>query len=140
YCTAMIYASLKSIDAWHTALTPACYLLFSAAGGVLLALLAAVAAGAPAFLPGVAALVLLASAWGAKVVWWRRLRSLAPTSTPESAAGLGAIGRVRLLESPHTNDNYLSREMGFRVARKHARKLSLFALICGGMSPALLLL
>ncbi|MGO4836055.1 dimethyl sulfoxide reductase anchor subunit family protein, partial [Rhizobiaceae sp. 2RAB30] len=33
YCTAMIYASLKSVDAWHTPLTPACYLLFAAAGG-----------------------------------------------------------------------------------------------------------
>ena len=33
YCTAMIYASLKSVQAWHTPLTPVCYLLFAAAGG-----------------------------------------------------------------------------------------------------------
>ena len=33
YCTAMIYASLKSVQAWHTPLTAACYLLFSASGG-----------------------------------------------------------------------------------------------------------
>ena len=25
--------------------------------------------------------------------------------------------------SPHDNDNYLLREMGFRIARKHADKL-----------------
>ena len=32
YCTAMIYASLKSVQAWHTPLTPLCYLLFAAVG------------------------------------------------------------------------------------------------------------
>ena len=32
YCTAMIYASLKSVDAWHTPLTPVCYLLFAGVG------------------------------------------------------------------------------------------------------------
>ncbi|MCK9551682.1 DmsC/YnfH family molybdoenzyme membrane anchor subunit, partial [Aquamicrobium sp.] len=31
-CTAMIYASLRSVQAWNTRLTPACFLLFSAAG------------------------------------------------------------------------------------------------------------
>ena len=35
YCTAMIYASLKSVQAWHTPLTAACYLLFSASGGLV---------------------------------------------------------------------------------------------------------
>ena len=33
WATAMIYASLKAIDAWYTPLTPASYLLFSAATG-----------------------------------------------------------------------------------------------------------
>ena len=35
YCTAMIYASLKSVQAWHTPVTVACYLLFSVSGGLL---------------------------------------------------------------------------------------------------------
>ena len=87
---------------------------------------------------GLASLVLLASTWGAKAAWWRRLRTLAPTSTPESATGLGPIGRVRLFERPQTNENYLTREMGYRVARKHARKVSRFAVFFGGVLPALL--
>jgi DMSO reductase anchor subunit len=64
---------------------------------------------------------------------------MAPTSTPESATGLGAIGRVRLFERPHVNDNYLTHEMGYRIARKHARKLSRLAVIYGSVVPLILL-
>lgn len=137
YCTAMIYASLKSVDAWHTPLTPTCYLLFSAAGGTLIALVAALAAGGPAVPLAAASLVLMTLAWASKMAWWRRLRGLVPISTAESATGLGRIGRVRLLERPHTNDNYLTREMGYRVARKHALKLSRLAVALGGAAPGL---
>jgi DMSO reductase anchor subunit len=136
----MIYGSLKSIDAWHTPLTPICYLLFAAAGGTLLAAFFAAVAGRPSAVVSVAAIVFVAAAWGAKFAWWQRLRSLRPTSTPESATGLGAIGRVRLFERPHVNDNYLTREMGFVVARKHAAKLSRLALINGGGVPLVLTL
>ena len=139
YCTAMIYASLKSIEAWNTWLTPLCYLLFAAAGGALLGGMARIAAQAPVADISLAAIAVIAAAWTAKVVWWRRLRSLEPISTPESATGLGPIGRVRLFERPHTNDNYLTREMGYRVARKHAAKLSRLAVACGGLAPAAIL-
>ncbi len=37
-------------------------------------------------------------------------------------------------------DNYLTREMGFRVARKHATKLWRLALLGGAIAPAALLL
>lgn len=140
-CTAMIYTSLKSVQAWHTPLTVAGYLAFAAAGGMLLATVAAYSAGseaAPAL--AVAAVVLLAAAWAVKGAWWRRQRRMTPLSTPESATGLGAIGRVRLHEPPHGNENYLTREMGFRVARKHAEKLERLALVSGGVLPALLLI
>jgi DMSO reductase anchor subunit len=86
-----------------------------------------------------AALVLVVAAWGVKIAWWRRLDRLTPSSTPESATGLGSIGRVHLFERPHVNENYLTREMGFHVARKHAAKLRRLALTIGGMAPVLLL-
>ncbi|MDG5605063.1 hypothetical protein NNE57_29720, partial [Escherichia coli] len=60
--------------------------------------------------------------------------------TPESATGLGSIGKVRLLERPHALDNYLTREMGFRVARKHADKLWVIAFVSGILLPVLALL
>ena len=139
YCTAMIYASLRSVDAWHTRLTPACYLLFALAGGMLLAAFFAMAGngGAAAGLAAAAAALLIA-AWAIKIRWRQRLKSLPPLSTPESATGLGDIGRVRLLERPHITENYLTREMGFRVARRHAEKLFRLALVFGGIVPFIL--
>lgn len=140
YCTAMIYASLRSIQAWNTRLTPLCYLLFSAAGGFTLATLFAVSGGGGSrLLAGMAALFLMA-AWVAKLAWRNRMNTMRPLSTPESATGLGAIGKVRLFERPHTNDNYLNREMGFSVARKHAAKLVAISLVLGGVVPISLML
>lgn len=140
FCTAMIYTSLRSVQAWHTPLTVAGYLSFAAAGGLTLATVAAYAAGSDiAPMLALAAVVALAAAWAFKGAWWRRQRRMSPVSTPESATGLGSIGRVRLHERPHATENYLTREMGFRVARKHADKLERLALACGGVVPVLLL-
>lgn len=140
FCTAMIYASLKSVQAWHTRLTPACYVLFAAAGGLVAsAFFAACSAALSPLLP-LAALVVLAVAWWVKAQWRARTRELSPLSTPESATGLGYLGRVRLFEKPHMTENYLTREMGFRVGRKHAAKLWKIALAAGAVVPAVLML
>ena len=37
YATSMIYASLKTVARWYHPLTPICYLMFAAAGGLLAA-------------------------------------------------------------------------------------------------------
>jgi DMSO reductase anchor subunit len=140
YCTAMIYASLKSVQAWNTRLTPACYLLLSAAGGAVLAAFFALCGGGSAPWLALAAIVLVALAWVAKLRWRERLLAMRPLSTPESATGLGPIGSVALLERPHVTENYLTREMGFRVARKHAAKLARLAFGLGGVVPVLLLI
>lgn len=140
YCTSMIYASLKSVDAWHTPLTSLCYLLFSLAGGSLAAGFFALCAGAAARGLLFAALVALAAAWTARNAWRQRMSALVPLSSPESATGLGSIGSVRLFERPHMTENYLTREMGFRVGRKHAAKLWKIALVAGGILPGLILL
>jgi len=139
YCTSMIYASLKSIDAWHTWLTSACYLLFALSGGLLtVTLLAAVSADPDMPWLALATVVATIAAWVAKLAWRSRLKTMMPTSTPESATGLGYIGTVRLLEAPHMTENYLTREMGFKVARKHADKLFAIAVVTGGVAPAVL--
>jgi DMSO reductase anchor subunit len=138
YCTSMIYASLKSVQAWHTPLTPLCYLLFAAAGGFGLAAFFAAAGGGPMGLPAALAIVFLILAWAAKLLWRNRMNTVRPISTPETATGLGFIGKVRLFERPHVNDNDLTREMGFLVARKHAAKLAAISFAFGGVVPALL--
>jgi DMSO reductase anchor subunit len=135
YCTSMIYASLRSVQAWHTPLTPACYLLFAGAGGSLLGLFFAVSGGGSVLVLSLMSAVFLIVAWVVKSLWRRNMLSLAPLSTPESATGLGFIGSVKLFERPHFNDNYLTSEMGFRVARKHAAKLARLSVLLGGVVP-----
>ena len=50
------------------------------------------------------------------------------------------MGRVRLLEPPHTGSNYIMKEMFFAVARERSRALRIIAVVLGGILPALLTL
>ena len=140
YATSMIYASLRTVARWHHPLTPVCYLMFAAAGGLLvtLALLAILRLPITAALAQ-AAIVLMLSAWGVKLAWWRVAGMAPQAGSIESATGLGALGAVRPLMPPHTEENYLQHEMGFVVARKHADKLRMIALLLGGGMPVVIL-
>ncbi len=63
-----------------------------------------------------------------------------PAQSAESATGLGRFGKVRPLEPPHTQPNFVMREMGYRVARKHALKLRRFATVLGFAVPIVAML
>lgn len=140
YATSMIYASLKTVARWHHPLTPVTYLMFAAAGGLvaIIWLLAILGTPADAALAQ-ATMVLLASAWGVKIVWWRIAGAAGSGSSMASATGLGSFGDVRSLMPPHTSENYLQHEMGFKIARRHASKLRFFSLLLGAMVPLLLI-
>ena len=137
-CTAMIYASLKPIPAWrHWAVLPA-YLGFA----VLCGGLAAAAVYAVSEWPGKAAqygLPVLALALGAlKWRYWRDIdRDPAPADRA-SALGLPAGREARVFERPHTEANFITREMGFVLARKHGRRLRVIALLLFALLPAVL--
>lgn len=135
YCTAMIYASLKTIPAWSNPWTPICYLALSlSSGGVLLCAISYFY-GFMSRTSVMVTVVLLLVAMGAKLLYWRQLGAAAPRSTAESATGLGDLGKVNLFEAPHDGDNYLLREMGFRIARKHAGRLRRVAILWGFVFP-----
>ncbi|BBK31912.1 DMSO reductase anchor subunit [Stella humosa] len=140
YCTAMIYASLKPIQRWNNGWVAPNYLAMGAMTGALwlhlLCRLFAFPASAVAWI----AVLATVAAMALKLGYWRFIDGSQSASTPESATGLGRIGKVRLLEAPHTSENYLLEEMGFRIARKHARKLRLIALLAGFVAPLLLAL
>lgn len=140
YCTAMIYGSLKTVQLWSQPLTPVTYLLFSLASGATVGTLLAVTGATQPWLLAILAIVFTIAAWLVKRRWRTDGKAVAPLSTPETATGLGSIGRVRLFERPHINENYLTREMGFKVARKHADKLFGIAILLGGLVPVALLL
>jgi DMSO reductase anchor subunit len=140
--TAMIYVSLKPIQRWsHPLVLPNYLLLGLATGATWLALLGALLLPAQDLaLPALHWMAMLGLALAAlgKALYWHAIDGSAARSTPESATGLGPIGRVRLLSAPHTESNYLLKEMGYRIARKHAVKLRLIALGLGFTGPMLL--
>lgn len=143
YSTAMIYAQMKTVPRWHSVLTPVMFLSFAFSSGLLaLTFVASIAAPvSSAFLVVSIALVMLS--WGVTLAMWQRNAKMdlaASGSSPETATGLGFLGNVRLLESPHSSPNYLMKEMVYRVARKHAQKLKRLALLIGGAVPLVLLL
>jgi DMSO reductase anchor subunit len=74
-----------------------------------------------------------------KLIYWRHIHTVKPVSTAESATGLGQFGKVSMAASPHSEDNYLLKEMGFKIARKHARKIRIIASIFAFITPLLLI-
>ncbi|MEM8789141.1 MAG: DmsC/YnfH family molybdoenzyme membrane anchor subunit [Pseudomonadota bacterium] len=129
-CTAMIYTQLRTVPRWHDPLTPLVFLAYALAGGALLN-------GAMDALPW-----LLAALAGLQAAAWARGDGAFARagSTAETATGLGAMGRVRLLEPPHTGRNYLLTEMVYKVGRKHARKLRIIAFTLAIALPLILTL
>jgi len=140
FCTAMIYQSLRPIRQWNNRWTVANYVLLAAyTGGMVLTLLTLVL-GLFHSLFGEATLALLSAAAAAKLAYWRSIDAEPPRSTLRSATGLTAFTTVRLFEAPHTEDNFIMREMGFVIARKHARKLRAIAAIALFAIPGIFLL
>lgn len=136
-CTGMIYASLKAIPRWTDATVVPIYLAFAlSSGGALIITVLAILGPLTSQWAWLVALA-TALAWALKLLYWHRIDNAAPVATAESATGLGHLGTVRQLEAPHSGENYIMREMGFQIARKHAARLRMIALLFGGAIPIL---
>jgi sulfite dehydrogenase (quinone) subunit SoeC len=134
-CTAQIYRSLAPIQRWHNAWVLPNYLALAAMTGALwLAALTALFGPERPLAPAIA-LAAIAVAAPLKLGYWRFIDRTGSASTAASATGLGRFGEVRLFEAPHSSDNYLLKEMGFHIARKHAAKLRRIALAAGFAAP-----
>ena len=136
--TGMIYVSLKPIAQWHSRYTLPAYLIFAAMTGSILgnALLQVFKLGSTAML--VWALLATLAGWGWKLATWGYNDRLEIPTTANTATGL-AGGMVRSIEWPHTEENYLLKEMGFRIARKHSAKLRRITQALAFAVPAILL-
>lgn len=137
-CTGMIYASLPTIRAWHQPFVVPVYIALALATGALLLsflllLLGVTAAWAPWL-----AIVTIAAAWVLKTMSWSRADSAQRTYTVEMATGLGRFGKVRPLDPPHTQPNYVMREMGYQIGRKHAERLRRISVLATFIVPGLL--
>jgi DMSO reductase anchor subunit len=134
-CTAMIYASLKPIAAWWGGRTVAVYAALAGSTGILwFAAIVLLAGAEPPFLAP-PLVVLSALAWLAVRFHWRQVDAPGRAVDP---LGLGDTAQIRPLDPPHTEENYLQREMGFRIARKHAAKLRLVFEVVGCGAPIVL--
>ncbi len=140
YSTSMIYASLSTVHAWCHYWVPLSYLSLALMTGLILVNTLLLIHGYSVPSISTACLVSIAMACAIKLAYWRFIKQTRSNSTAESATGLGLPDKVRLLQSPHSQKNYLLKEMGFRVARKHAEKLRRLSLLSGFVLPFILTL
>jgi len=130
-CTAMIYASLPPIPAWRDSLVVPVYLLFALLTGLALLfwLLAALLPLAAAETTNLATLALMGALVAAcKAVYWYRIDRQALPATRGAAIGLP--GReATVFERPHTQASFVTREMAFVLARRHAMALRATAIV-----------
>ena len=135
FATGMIYASLKTIRQWYQPLTTPIYVALGLASGAVLLNLLLRLLGEDEPWPAQLAALCLVIAGMMKWSYWRRIDDEARQYTIEAATGLGHLGKVRQLEPPHTQPNFIMREMGYTIARKHAEKLRRLVLLLGFVAP-----
>ena len=133
--TAMIYASLKPVRQWHNHWVPMAYLSLALMSGALWFQFLASAFGLRLPVIDVLAPAAILVGFAVKRSYWHWIDGTDAASSPETATGLGHLGAVRVLDPPHTGPNFLQKEMGYRVARKHATKLRRVAQAAGFLGP-----
>ena len=123
FCTAQIYASLKTIPQWNSLFVPFIYLLIGLLDGALI--ITFLTAIFDSFVINLSWIILSLGILGGivKLRYWKVIDKPS-RSTSATATGLGnGSESVTLLDSPTTSENFVMREMGFSVARKHTQKL-----------------
>jgi len=140
YCTAYIYRSLTTIDAWANAYVLPGYVFMSLASGGLWLNAMAQLFGADlgeGFMQGV--IIVLFAVVATKMGYWGYIDSGSHPSTPQSATGMPATSPVSESAAPHTQENYVLKETGFQIGRKHGDKLRQIAVIAFFVVPITLL-
>jgi DMSO reductase anchor subunit len=122
YCTGMIYGSLPTIRHWYRTDVPVIYLVLAAGTGGLLF---------QSFVDDYNLLVAIALVAGLalKMWYWMDVDRDPGKYTSEMAFGMPQLGAPTPLDPPHTQPNFIMREMGYVVARKHAQRLRTFAMV-----------
>ena len=130
FATSMIYMQMRTVPRWNHWSPPVLFLAYGLCGGALLT--------------GRVTLVLwlFPLAGIVQIVAWfdQDRRERVSDTDIGTATGLGGLGKVRAFDAPHTGENYLTREMVFRIGRKHAATLKVISLFLAFALPVLLLL
>ncbi len=131
FSTGMIYACLKTIRQWNTALTPTNYILL----GFMLGSLILVASGAGNVTIAVG--MVGAAALGKLIYYYWIGQPAGPTIN--SALGF-TRATVRLLDVGHGEGNFLTDEFGYEVAKAKLIWLRVISIVFGFLMPVALLL
>lgn len=139
FSTGKIYSSLRAIYSWNTELTTFNYLALGGLTGLmlfqsLLLLMGYNLANVYYYL-----IILIIFSCIGKILYWVRLDLNNTTTNKSTALGLKSQLQVNLLESPHDASNFLLKEMGYKVARKHSKKLRKIALLFAFILPLLII-
>ena len=143
FSTSMIYAQLPTVPRWHTPITPLVFLICATSTGLLIfsSIVEILSTGHSIYT--YLAIASICFAWLTIYLHWSFFRKTTLGEvgfTPESATGLGDWGKVKLLESPHTNPNYLMKEMVYVIGRKHSDRLRQISVVLGAIIPIILLI
>lgn len=135
--TSMIYRSLKTIHQWSNCWTLPGYVTLSLmTGALLLSALLMVFGHQIRAVHGLVPITIVV-AWIVKYVYWRFIDTTQSLATVNSAIGVDGAS-IKPLDPPHSSENYLLKEMGFQVARKHAAKLRIISIVTLFVLPLLL--
>ena len=130
FATSMIYAQLKTVPRWNSRITPITFLVFSIAGGALLAGQISMA------------LPLLALSGVIQIVSWisgDKAFAKSGTNLATATRLTSNSNEIRSFESPHTGTNYLLQEFAYKVGRKHGAKLRIIGIILAFGMPIIFL-
>jgi sulfite dehydrogenase (quinone) subunit SoeC len=150
YCTAMIYACLKTVPRWHNGYTRWAYPVLGLMSGSLL--LTALMPPAAAPVAARMAVVLLLVGAALKLAYYIRFADSGGAAkngavpSLNQALNLGidkntgkANAKVRLLDVGHSQGTFLTHEFGFELARNHASLLKIVVFFFGFALPFMLL-
>jgi DMSO reductase anchor subunit len=133
FSTGMIYACLKTIRQWNTALTPANYMTLGLMLGALF--LAAVQATAETL---TLAMALIAFAGVMKLMYYAWINE--PTGSSINSATGFTNAKVRILEPGHTADTFLTHEFGHIVLACKSNFLRILVFVLGFIVPFVLVM
>lgn len=124
WATGMIYATLRTIPAWAMSSVPLIYLMFALGTGMALLFTLASAHLALGQAITMGAVLLAQGVMLALIKWmyWREIDRQPLGQTRGDAVGLPER-EIEVVERPHTEANYITREMAFVLARQHGTAL-----------------
>ena len=136
-CTAMIYASLKTIRQWHTPFTPVNFMVLGLMLGALVMLVIVMQQGlvaGPVIAVTISLLIVGAMLKMGYFAW------IGNPAGPTINTALGFTrATVRLLDVGHSSGTFLTDEFGFTVARVKLMWLRAAVFVCAFFIPLLLL-